>query len=101
MHVRRSPAVLGEPPLGFDRGGTAHAGRSDGLTIHVVGAVAGDVNSWDFRADVRAVVRLEIAVVIDFERRRKRFRVRHVSDGHEQSLDRQRGFSTRFAVFDA
>ena len=41
------PAVLGEPALGLDRRGAAHAGGGDGLPVNMIRAIARDVDAGD------------------------------------------------------
>ena len=55
------------------------------MTINVVGAIAGDKDTRDARAD-GVIARHEIAVVVYREGRRKRLRIRHVTDGDENTL---------------
>ena len=69
-----SPAVLGQPALGLDRGLAAHARGGHGLAVDVVGAVAGDVDARHPGLHLRAGGGLEIAVLIDVERLGERLR---------------------------
>src|SRR5215207_5406860 len=76
-----SGTVFGEPAFRFDGGGAAHAGSGDGLTINVVNAISRHVDAGDVGLNLRSVERLEIAVFVNGERRRKRLGVRKVTDG--------------------
>ena len=78
--------MFGEPALGFNGGGAAHACGRDGLAVNVVGAVARNINPRDVGLHLRAGLRSEIAALIDVEWRSEGTGVRNVADGDEDAL---------------
>src|SRR5690348_476456 len=68
--VRSLLLVVGQPALGVERGGTAGAGRGDGLAVGVVDDVAGrehavDVGGGRRRGDLDVPVLVELDLALD------------------------------------
>ena len=89
--ARRSQ--LAQIPLSFDRGAAAGAGGRDGLAIDMVGDVACGEDAGNVGA--RAAVKLDAAVIIEFEGAAEDLDVRDVSDGDEEPRGRRSRWSRR------
>ena len=78
--------MLRQPALRVDRRLAAHPGRCDRLAVHVVGAVARDVDARHFGPHLGSGRGDKVAVRIDVERRRERRGIRDVPDRDEDAL---------------
>jgi len=92
--------VFGEPALGLDRRGATHAGGGDGLTVHMIGAIPGDVNARDLGLDLAAGPGDEVAVFVEIERALERRGVGHMADGDEDALERDDRLGAGLRVLD-
>src|SRR5436309_1138339 len=86
--------VLRQPALGFNRGLAAHTGSCNSLTVNVICAIAGDVNTWYAGFHLGAVDRLEIASGVDIQYAGERLRIGEVPDRNEHAFDVDHAFGS-------
>src|SRR5271170_7401833 len=73
-----------EEPLRFDCGHAAGAGRRDGLAVGAILDIAGVKNAR--HAGARAALGNDVAVRVKLDLALKRFAVRNVADGDEETV---------------
>src|SRR4051794_32252433 len=79
-------ALVGQPTLAVERGGTAAAGGGDGLAIDVVDGVAAGEDAADIGLGGVAVWLHDVAALVELELPLVHLRIRRVADGDEESL---------------
>jgi hypothetical protein len=78
-------AVRGEVSLGIESARAAGTSSGDGLSIIVVGNVAGREDSFDAREGARGLGQFDVAFCIQFELASEKVRVRGVADREENA----------------